>query len=429
MKLATSILICALTALNGPGRAQEIPTVDGFVTRSVSNNDFDVNGFHVQCGAATQSITVGPSATGLLNQGCPAAPPFVGEHLKIYGSKNKKAQAVKADRIEILLSNSGAVDGSAVIDTLFPGTLSSGELLLRADGRRMQVTGKSDIQWNAPLQTLADIKAGDWIEYKGKQDEQGTVVLSAAKLARASVGKGEEKLRTKNEFDPSTVPPSAKQGRASLAFTGIDPKRFPPYIDVAMQARIDEIGNKLIPAYQRALPESDPAKINFRFQLIDTTWFRDALTLPSGIILVPHQVIERLQNDSQVATVLADNIATAIERQTYRSIPAGRALLAGEVGAAAVGAVVPGAFVVPSILQVGGGQTIRVKAEEQSGRVSLGLLHDAGYDLDQAPLAWWLLAPKNPQPIAEISLPFRAEYLYRVLGESWHYTRDHQIKP
>ena len=84
-----------------------------------------------------------------------------------------------------------------------------------------------------------------------------------------------------------------------------------------MQARIDRIGSSLIPVYQRNLPDADPVKIPFKFQLIDATNWKDALTLPTGIILIPFELIERLQNDSQVATLLADNMAVALEKQNY----------------------------------------------------------------------------------------------------------------
>jgi hypothetical protein len=60
------------------------------------------------------------------------------------------------------------------------------------------------------------------------------------------------------------------------------------------------------------------------------------------------------------------------------------------------------------------------KEQHQSGRVSLGLLKNAGYDIDQAPVAWWLLASRKPRPVSEIAIPDRATYLYRTLGEVWH---------
>lgn len=74
-------------------------------------------------------------------------------------------------------------------------------------------------------------------------------------------------------------------------------------------------------------------------------------------------------------------------------------------------------------IQLGGmasAQETVASAERQVERVSLGLLHDAGYDIDQAPMAWRLLASKKSVPVSQISFPDRAAYLYRIHEEAWH---------
>ena len=193
---------------------------------------------------------------------------------------------------------------------------------------------------------------------------------------------------------------------------GCDPQNFPPYRNAEMQARIEKIGNRLVPTYQRALADSDPAKIDFRFQLIDTKLFRDALGLPGGTVLVPHQVVERLQNDSQLAAVLADGIARALERQQYRT---DRKIMTAN--ALAMGA----AFVpVAGLFMADAGANIRTIAMEQRDRVSLVLMHDASYDVDEAPTAWWLLASGKPKPLSKIIEPERAIYLQSILDAIWH---------
>ena len=151
---------------------------------------------------------------------------------------------------------------------------------------------------------------------------RGQLIASFVRFNRLYIGNRELEFRGKQEYDPTAVAPEVKQSVIKEAFGEVDPKKFPPFKDPAMQARIEKIGNSLIPAYQQALPDSDPAKIHFRFQLIDTKLFSDGLTLPNGIILVPRQVVERMQNDSQLATVLADDMAGALERIEYRYMSA-----------------------------------------------------------------------------------------------------------
>ena len=62
---------------------------------------------------------------------------------------------------------------------------------------------------------------------------------------------------------------------------------------------------------------------------------------------------------------------------------------------------------------------IQTDLVNQSGRVSLGYLHDAGYDVSQAPLAWWTLASKPKKTLAQTSIPPRSINLYRTLGFVW----------
>ena len=300
--------------------------------------------------------------------------------------------------------------------------------MVRADGYRILIGGKTAIALDRPLSSLTGVTAGDWIEYKGKQRADGIVEAESVKIGPNFVSEGEEKLRAKYEFDPAAVPHSAKQSTASAMIIGIKGKRFPPYKDAAMQARVSAIGARLVPAYQRALPESDPAKINFRFQVIDTKWFRDALAFSNGIILVPHQVVERMQNDSQLATVLADNIACVLEKQEYRFQTMSETLDCRRFRRSSCGLLRPRR-------RVGRGCGVRRPGDDtdqdqnQSGRVSFGLLRDAGYDIDQAPVTWWLLASNHPQPLARTPMPRRAAYDYRMLGENWRNPSAASSKP
>jgi hypothetical protein len=46
-------------------------------------------------------------------------------------------------------------------------------------------------------------------------------------------------------------------------------------------------------------------------------------------------------------------------------------------------------------------------------------MHDAGYDIYEAPRAWWLLFDFKSKGIDKTPLPFISEYLYKFLGETW----------
>jgi hypothetical protein len=139
--------------------------------------------------------------------------------------------------------------------------------------------------------------------------------------------------------------------------------------------------------------------------------------MPSGIIQVPHQIVERMQNDSQLAAVLADTIACILERQVYRNEGKIRTAYLSGTAMAFVPLVNAGSGVAFNTAE-----QIQMHEMQQRDRVSLWLMRAAGYDIDQAPVAWWVLArdPKDSSPLGTTEIPDRAAYLYRILGEIWH---------
>ena len=411
MRAPVILLLCGMLV---PAAVRaENARISGYVTRALSPSDFDVNGIRIQCGKQTRTVIRGENDSEI--SGCPKAAPYVGERATVAGAVQMQDGRLSAKRIEFAQQHPGAVAGSALIESL-PDSKSSapkaGSLLLRADGYRILITEKTLVTWTAPLHSLADVKAGDWIDYEAKQQADGTLVTDRAWLAPVVVKKSEEKFREKNSFDPSNVPASAKQNVLHEAFFGVDYKKIPPASDAAVQARIEEIGNKLIPTFEQNLPDTNPAKIDFRFQLTADPKEQEVASLSSGIILIPREAVERMQNDSQVAALLADGIAGALERGPYRTHEA--------VKKTAITSYVLLNPAEAAGLVAGARASASRKQHEQNGRVALGLLRDAGYDIDQAPVAWWLLASKEPKPISEIPLPHRAAYLYKILGECWN---------
>ena len=426
VRTLVAFLLCVLLA--GPPvwpQPQEPPAIEGYVTRVTSNADFDVNGFRVLCGSETL-LGPGPrhGQTIFEVRGCPKDLPYVGEPMQISGRKDKRKRLIVASRIEVQPASSEEIAGSAVIDA--PPVLNSlaqpePGLLVRADGYSILISKQAEIQWTAPLNALAGVRPGDWIKYKGKMNAQGVVVASFADLAPNVVSKGEHKFREKYDYDPSAGFPSSSPEHLSEWYGNTDLKKIPVFVQSPMQARVTAVGNKLIPPFQRALPQNDPAKLHFHFQLVDEPW-RGCMVLPGGVIFVPVAVVERTQNDSQLAAILAAAVADVLEKQEYRTSRFGLAT-AIQAGADIAAAYAPGGlgwygagFATSKIAS----KDINARLADQRGRVAFCLTHDAGYDIDQAPLAWWLLSSKKNEPIEKVGMPKYSEYLYQVLGKSWH---------
>jgi len=409
---AAFAVLTLLFASSGIAQESSPPVLQGFVTRTASGADFDVNGIRV----VSSSKTTFQVGTHILLSN--AVIPYVGETVSVRGDLKRGKHQIKATEVVLRPAVERKLSGFGVIDRIL-SPVNSTEILIRADGYSIRVNSSTKTSFEPPLTSLATVTTNVWIDFHGKLRDDGVVFADSIVFAPNVIREREDKLLAKTDYDPSAVPDSSKQDAASKFFLGVDPKKIPPWHDAAMQARIERIGASLIPAYQRALPDTDATKIQFQFQLIDAPKWHDAMAMPSGIILVPRQIVERLQNDSQLATVLADNISCVLEKQTYLVTPKKQALTAANIAGAAAGFVIPGVGLVTNIATYSSGKSIQTHLLDQSGRVSLGLLHDAGYDIHQAPLAWWTLAAKKPNDIAGTAPPERALNLYRVLGETW----------
>jgi hypothetical protein len=420
--MARSSLFLAIALFSFAAVAETPYPISGYVTAIQASGTFDVAGVHVRLTPTTEFRSKAtPSATATT----PVARPdsfFVGEPLDAIGQFNRSSHTVTAASIVLIEPTEATVHGTAIIDLTLPALPSQAatQRTVRADGFLLRFTEKTRLNFTAPLTSLADISTNQWIDYSGVQQLDGTVLLDYAGVGPNRVDGTDTKLTKKTEYDPAAVRDDSHQSGISKAFLGVDPRRTPPYHDPEMQARVERIGASLIPAYQRSLPDAAPTKIHFRFQVIDSTKWRDAVTMASGVIVVPRQVVDRMQNDSQLATVLADNIAEAIEKDARRTVTVGRRVFAADIAGDVVGAFVPGAGLATDLTGGGVAAHLRALQLQQSGRVSLDFLHDAGYDIAQAPLAWWLLAPKKPGPMDQVAMPPRAITLYIALGTTWH---------
>jgi len=387
------------------------PILTGYVTRVVSPDDFDVNGFRVV-----------PAKEGMAYQRMlQSAEPYLGEPVSVFGSLHEKIHTVTATEIG-LDPVKPEVGGAAMILRVFqlldPG-MPSARAMIGADGYRILIVPATRKDYRSPLTPASSISVGVWLTYKGRQRTDGVVVAEHVEMSQKGITGSEAKFDAKQEYDPAKVDPSAKQNTLSKAFFGINAKKIPPYQDPPMQARVDSIMHSLVPAYQRALPDGDPMKINFRIQLVDRPKLRSVLELPSGIILIPKQVVERMQNDSQLAAILAYGVAATLETFDWREHVKDTKITAAEIAAITGNLFVPGLAFGADIADIAG-SAVQRSLEDQCFRVSLALLNNAGYDVRQAPVAWWLLASKKPKAVlAQVRLPREVGYLYRILGTTW----------
>jgi hypothetical protein len=414
----SAFFILGVLSLSARAQDPAFPNLTGHVTHAVSQSDFDVDGLHVAVGAETRVYLGTDTSPSVSIAASPT--PRLGESVAIYGKLKRKSGRIVAQKIVFTPVKFHKLTGSGVIDAVLPLPSSAvpGEVLVRADGYRVLIGATTKRTLKPPLAVADGIQSNVMIDFTGRQRPDGVVVAESVVLSPNQISEHDEKLRQLTDYDPAAVAPNARQSLLSRQTKGTDPKQIPPYNNQAMQRRIEAIGARLVPKYQRDLPSDDQTRINFRFQVVDEPKWTNACTLPSGIILVPRQLVERLQNDDQIATILAVNIATALEKQQPTDIPA---VLTTTLGHAAIQTA---ALFLPILSLPAAAVDLDARSQDkeaiqQADRVSLCLLHDAGYDLTQAPVTWWLLASSKPKPDYEIHLPSRALYLYEFLGTTW----------
>ena len=131
-----------------------------------------------------------------------------------------------------------------------------------------------------------------------------------------------------------------------------------------IQQYIADLGTRLIPSYQRDLPDDDPAKIPFRFYVVRQD-HAGAMAVATGVILVYTGTFDVLKNEAQMA--VAHEIAHLTQKHLWRldKMP-------------------------PSSIKVGFARSY----ENQADRLALEYTANAGYDLREAARTWKLLAQK-----------------------------------
>ncbi|MBS1814956.1 MAG: hypothetical protein JSS87_08800 [Acidobacteria bacterium] len=384
--------------------------IDSYVTRTGTPQDFDLGATHIVCTPATQTITPVDTAESKSIPGC--LQQIYGQRLVVTGKLDNKTHTLTADTIELIDLETGRdIDGFSFIDAVLSPTL------LRADGHAIVIDSNTKITRENDLTPADSPATRQWVKYEGVRRADGAILATSLTFSAPEITKTEKNLRKKSEFDPAKNNEENKQSGASKFFLGKDYKRIPASKDTALQARIEAIGNKLIPAYQRSLTDGDPHKINFRFQLVHGIKYQ-SISFPSGIILVEERAVKVLPNDDQIAYVMADAIAIALERQEYRYLPGYYTMAGTQTAAEVAGLFVPGLGLVAWAGNHVALSKIQKTQGDQASRLALIMLHDAGYDITQALIADWHLEKEKPD-FMQRSIPYRAAFLFQTLATDW----------
>jgi len=171
--------------------------------------------------------------------------------------------------------------------------------------------------------------------------------------------------------------------------------KFKTVPDQSVQEYVTRIGQQLIPSYQRELAETDPAKIPFRFFVVQNKE-PNAFALANGVVVIHSGLFDVLENEAQFAAIVGHEIAHAVQEHTWRQEQHQKgtrtALAIGAAFAAAYGqyALRDTLTLVQAAMQNGYARNL----ENQADRLGIEYMVNAGYDPREAPRVWKMMATK-----------------------------------
>jgi len=424
-----SLLLTNIVIANPQVAAAQHPrvdTVEGYITAVHEPTGFDVNGERV---SISHDTTYGLAADKQMATDRPLRDAVrVGAYVFVSGEFKGKPRTLIAGQVRFRDERDRKLSGLGVIEAI----VSNGaEPVFQADGYRIRIVPETEKVFRDDPKTMADVGVNTWLHYEGRRYPDGDLVASKVEF----IGLKPLKLKSAHGLEVpgvALIPADASRNpdgwplklKDASALLPNDRVRVKPFgrlrrilADQSLQERVQRVGMRVVPQYQRNLKDDHPSKIHFYFYVVEDKNDRCELIFPGGLVLVPKAVMDRLKSDDQLAAVLADEVALNLQWQGARFVPEYYALLGVYAAGEAALFMVPGVGAAAIVGSNAAAGKILAQMEEQRGRVALALMADAGYDPWQAPEAWRLLEPKKlPADLDSLKYPNRSSYQLGILS-------------
>jgi hypothetical protein len=422
--------------------AGQTPIVEGYISAISSDTAFSV-GSDTQYSLHERHVVITPQTvfwrhTTQMGQDVMTDDPnvpkvwAVGDEVQVFGRKDKHLHAIVAEQV-LVRRRYEHIKGFAVVQRVMA---RSPRLVVEADGYYIVIPHRVAVKGRSPLSGQIP-RVNEWINYSGRFDRAGFVVVHRIAVSKFALSKRLRKGLTKSKG--KLTAPAYGNGAGG---DGKDGEIAAPYIfgrrntaripaDWELQQQVQDIGERLIPACQRRLAANDPQKIDFRFYVVDDkSYFQNigaAIGSPDGIVIIPEQTIARLRNDDQIAAILAQGVAEALEWQVPPSV-------VGANGPALIEAAqMAGPYAGLALSSIGLYEMLHGKYPVrydplQTERVALSLVHDAGYDVRQAPVALQILDYRDAKHPLALRPPLQSMYLSNLVRLEYEHNLKAQLR-
>lgn len=243
-----------------------------------------------------------------------------------------------------------------------------------------------------PLKSIADVKSGMFATYEGIEQPDGTILASRIVFMKNELEKGEDKFwKSLLVQEKASNFTDGNPGELKISQIG----KFKLLPNKEVQDYVQKLGESLIPTHQKLLPVGDPQKIPFKFYVVSDK-DANAFATANGIIVINSGMLTMLENEAQLAAVMAHEISHATQEHTWRQLNKDKgkktALAVGGIAAAAFGLYGVSDILQLTLAAMQNGYSRRL--EDQADRVGLEYLAAAGYDPREAPRVWKLMAKR-----------------------------------
>jgi hypothetical protein len=413
--------------------AKDDVVIEGSVGAITSSTQFRVGDNTIVCGS---------EATAILKYGAQEVTiPFEREAIRsgmkvtVKGKRDPVSGQIQAASVTAVLreetaamTNAGDsfVRGTALMEKT-PAVTKTGAGwfgIIFADGRKIRFTKFTKVEFvpnkseraqaskdpASSIKSVSELGPNVFVSYQGLPYSNGTIIAERLVFMRNENDRAKQALREK--YEPQVTEPdyaAGKPGKLVIESQG----ELPINPSQALQNKVNEVGLRLVPAFQKFLADTDPLKIRFRFYVVDTKKV-GLCSFPSGVFLVSANLISRLDNEAQLAAVLAADIALVVQEQLNdvwaHSKLINAARLGGLGGSFAALAVPPLAIPAGALSMYSDAAHERIiLATDQAGRLAPGYMLDAGYDPREAEKAFESLG-KKPKTDNKLQLMERQYY-------------------
>lgn len=338
----------------------------------------------------------------------------VGLEVEVKGDYDRKTGEVKATFIKAVNDDTDpdkTVEGMGLVEDKASlqktGQEWSGSL--KADGENLVIGADTQVSLkrsrsekkereelgldsdNVSLLTPDDINVGTFAYYEGVRQADHSIQAKKIEFRqdRAATESDLSYLETKVYYE---------SGHYDVGTLHVGQKEYQLFASPEASAYLEKLGNSLIPASQRDLPEKSPGKVKLKFFLMKSPFFA-VDTYPNGVIVISENVFDVFDSEAQLAYVLSHEIARVVERQNwtaskYHETQRKEISALGLVAFAASGGG-PGWPLVSYLVDKKIASKFVRGLQNQSDRVALEYMIAVGYDPHEAIECWRTLEKKR----------------------------------